>query len=241
MSTVCIYHGPSRLNRNHNIVVILQTGVTKNRKIGNTMVQVWILYADADPASVLSAHDERIGVICGDCPLIGAGCYVTVGFAPQAIWRAWKRGNVPMVNSAQMAQMVRGRNVRFGAYGDPAAMPVTILRTISRYARKTVGYSHQWRKFPDVAPYVMASVETESQQTEAMLLGFRTFRTMLPGEAKNDLEIICPASPEGGDRRSCDNCMACSGAGTGRSIAIYAHGSKATMSNYIRTRETQNV
>ena len=50
-------------------------------------------------------------------------------------------------------------------------------------------------------------------------------------------EIVCPASPEGGDRRQCITCQACDGAGANpsrASIAIIVHGPAARAFERVR-------
>jgi cytochrome c len=46
-------------------------------------------------------------------------------------------------------------------------------------------------------------------------------------------ESICPASAEAGKKLTCETCLACHGAGSGRkgSIVIQAHGGFAVMAN----------
>jgi hypothetical protein len=60
-------------------------------------------------------------------------------------------------------------------------------------------------------------------------MGWRTFRVRTADESLGSREIVCPASPEGGDRRQCVTCLACDGADrAGKvSVAIIVHGSKA--------------
>jgi hypothetical protein len=115
----------------HRIVVA--TGFSRPSANGKTgpMVQIWILARQQDPLS--AARSGRDAVICGGCPLRGDGrgkeraCYVDIGKAPLAIWRAWNRGAYPQLPIEALADTFRDRVVRFGAYGDPVFIPFSIV------------------------------------------------------------------------------------------------------------------
>ena len=79
----------------------------------------------------------------------------------------------------------------------------------------------------------MASTHSETENRNAGELGFRSFRTRLEGQDVVENEIVCPASPEGGDRRKCLDCMACNGGNNQKkSIVIIGHGGKAKLSAF---------
>jgi hypothetical protein len=75
----------------------------------------------------------------------------------------------------------------------------------------------------------MASVDTVPERDVARALGWRTFRVRSAAQPLGAREIVCPASPEGGDRRQCVTCRACDGADRpGKaSVAIVVHGTMA--------------
>jgi hypothetical protein len=222
-----IYRGPSQLD-GEDIVVIL-TGIkqkSSNAKTG-AMVQAWILRADQNPyEAVQSGADSSI---CGDCVHRNSSCYVVVAQAPLQVYKAWKRGRYADWTQAFPARTLRGKRVRLGAYGDPAAVPFSVWRRVfEQKLAGWTGYTHQWHR-PEVTRlrnYVMASVDSEDEALEAWHLGWRTFRVrtsedaLIPGA-----EAVCPASEEAGKRSSCDRCGLCEGQATeARSIAIVSHG-----------------
>ena len=144
-----MYEGRSLL-ADQRIVAIL-TLYSENRKTGS-MCQLWILPADTSPLEALQ-NNHNAGA-CGRCPLQGVYdrelgkmvnrvCYVNVGQAPQAIWQAYKRGRYPTYNANRHANLIRGRRVRLGSYGDPAALPIRVLRGVVELASGHTGYTNQ--------------------------------------------------------------------------------------------------
>ncbi len=219
-----IYEGPSVLNGAPIVAIV--TGLaapSTNRKTG-PMAQLWILDATEEPhKAVKSGADESV---CGDCPARGKWCYVTTFQGPLSIWRTWKRGGYQKYNPALLVGVV----LRFGAYGDPAAVPIETIREIGRKVRRFTGYTHAWRYCDsDFQHYCMASVDTVSDQTEAAGRGWRTFRVATPDTGKLRGEVVCPASDEAGHKITCHDCGACDGRRRPKvksNIVIQAHGAK---------------
>ena len=85
----------------------------------------------------------------------------------------------------------------------------------------------------------MASTHTDADNAMAHGMGWRTFRTVANITQLSSLEILCPASPEGGNRETCSSCGACNGSkgvnDKKMSIAIVAHGGggKTTYANEV--------
>lgn len=231
-----IYQGPSQIDGKP--IVAIATGLgsgSSNRKTGS-MIQTWILPADVEPHTAVKTGEDS--TVCGDCPhrpIAGGSCYVTVHQAPLAVYRAWQRGNYPAFD----LESFRGQRVRFGAWGDPAAVPVYVWAKIADVAAGHTGYTHQWRTAEvELAKYCMASVDTPEELDIAAAMGWRCFRTRLESEPVRKGEAICPASAEAGKKLICQDCMACSGA-TGRRkghLAIIAHGTAGKVNNYKRAR-----
>ena len=68
----------------------------------------------------------------------------------------------------------------------------------------------------------MASVDTFEDAMEAWAKGWRTFRM---GFDKQDNEVPCPASEEGGRKTTCEKCALCAGASKiAKSVIIQPHG-----------------
>lgn len=222
---IVLWRGPSKLDRTKRIVVIL-TGMrdaSGNSKTG-AMLQTWILCEDESPVDAIKSGLAYS--ICGDCPHIGTSCYVNVGQAPLAIWRAYKRGAYPAYDASQHDDVLRGAVIRFGAYGDPAACPIAVWRNLESLASSHTGYTHQWRTHngAPLRALVMASCDSESDREEAKFAGWRTFRMRTSSAPLLEREISCPASEEEGKRRTCETCRACRGAGTGVDVTIVVHG-----------------
>jgi len=233
---IIIYRGPSLLDGAP--IVVIATGFkvkSENTKTG-AMIQTYILRSDMPPTVAVKTGADAS--ICGNCALRGNGdgsgrrCYVTVGKGPQAVYRAFARGKYPSVWSQHN---FNGRKVRLGAYGDPAAVPIEIWKTVTYAATGWTGYTHQWRTTPALQPYVMASADSPEDALQAQMRGWRTFRVVLPGAVERlENEGRCPASAEAGKKLTCSICMACSGGKRRGSIVIQAHGGFAVMANINR-------
>jgi hypothetical protein len=126
-----------------------------------------------------------------------------------------------------------GRRVRFGAYGDPAAVPYFVWARIANVCLNNgglTGYTHAWQTCdPRFARICMASVDHIDDWPAAKALGYRSFIVRPRGSAKPAGAVQCPASIEAGKRTTCDVCLACGGTSNARSsdISIEAHGSGA--------------
>jgi hypothetical protein len=156
------------------------------------------------------------------------GCYVTTFQGPLSVWKAYKRGAYLNASPcprgggpysdgsdvrADALDIIRARGIRWGAYGDPAMLPLfTVEAWTDRRARWT-GYTHQWRAdhADGFQSLLMASVESAEDAAEAHARGWRTFRVNDDAEPMAD-EINCPASDEGGKRTDCQTCGLCNGA-----------------------------
>lgn len=212
-------------------VAVIATGfATKsaNRKTGN-MVQIWIIRTDISPvAAVKTGQDEAICFNCIHRGDLATGrkrsCYVNVGQAPNGVYKAYRNNKYPFLPMSQYEHFFSGRAVRFGAYGDPAAIPEIIVRRISGHAKRHTGYTHQWQSAEWLKPYVMASCDSPAQFLQATHHGWRSFRVSRDLVAQPS-EILCPASAEAGNRTQCASCGLCNGAGTTKNIFIPVHGS----------------
>lgn len=235
-----VYNGPSKLDGSP-IVVIAIAG-SANAKTGD-MVQTYILRADMEPLE--ASRTGADSTICGDCPhrgvadgshAKGRSCYVNIGQAPTAMYRKFARGGYPVGTDKDIARMVRGRVVRLGAYGDPAAVPTEILTKLVAGTRGHTGYTHAWRNAPEIRGLCMASCDTEQDRTEAKLAGWRTFRVRRATDTVGVREFECPASAEQGKRKQCWECLACCGTANdtrtrAADVTIVVHGGIAATAN----------
>ncbi len=225
-----LWKGYSLLD-NQPIVVIATTG-SKNSKTGD-MVQTWILRDDIAPNQAVKTGEDYS--VCGDCKHRGQSCYVKTFQAPRSVWAKYQRGGYQFAPSLQ--DVGRGKHVRVGSYGDPAAVPFEVWGQLLQYASGHTGYTHQWRNCdPRLARIVMASVDTPKERDEARAMLWRTFRIRMHDEGLALLEVVCPASDEAGHKVTCEQCGACDGLNRNlkSSIAILAHG--ATAKRYVEFR-----
>lgn len=211
--------------------VIIATGFSTpsdNRKTGD-MVQIWILVKSVDPVTAIRTGLDRL--ICGNCVHRGheennrfgveRTCYVNEGQAPLGIWKAWKAGNYPTLRSLEL---FTGRKVRFGAYGDPTHLPLSLALAIAGVASGHTGYTHQWRK-PSLQGWktlLMASVDSVAELVIARSMGWSTFRV---GSEAQPSEQLCASDRDG---TPCAVCLLCAGArGSLESVHIPPHGKGA--------------
>jgi hypothetical protein len=240
---VIIYQGPSQLDGKP--IVAIATGVETNSTNSKTgsMVQVWILREDIAPIEAAKRGEDAS--ICGACPHRGVSeyvsaelgwvnrgrtCYVTLFHAPRNVWASYKRGVYGAAVDPEAARKLAGKRVRLGAYGDPAALPLSVWTESLRHAKAFTGYTHQWRAAPaGFSAFVMASADSEADKVEANAKGYRTFRIRTAAETLAPREVICPASAEAGKKTNCAACLACGGtsAKAKANIAIVVHGAGA--------------
>jgi hypothetical protein len=199
-----------------------------NRKIGD-VAQTWIMIQDEQPSKAyVNGHDLKI---CFDCPLTSkasggnGGCYVVVIHGPDGVWKATHGADVSSVPKIDKV-------VRFGAYGDPAATDIKVIRKLAKSAKGHIGYTHQWHKRKNLSPFCMASIDpvmaseqgvtSRELKAQAHARGYRTFRILENDELPMADEILCPNETHG---VQCDKCKLCGGTSRkAKNIAIHAHG-----------------
>ena len=227
-----LYSGKSLLSDQR--IVAIATLYSANSKTGD-MVQLWILPAETSPLDALR-HNDNLGV-CGRCVLQGAFdpklgkmvnrvCYVNVGQAPQAIWQAHKRGRYPTYNRRRHSNLIRGRKVRLGAYGDPAALPIRILRDLVSLSAGHAAYTHQAfsidrRRADLLAELCMISCETPAQHQEAVKRGWRPFTVIRADQQPPAGAVECPFYSH---QVQCESCLLCGGTSRrAKPVYVIAH------------------
>lgn len=228
-----IYEGPSELDGAP--IVVVATGFksgSNNAKTGAGLIQTWIIRSDVAPTDAVNSGADAS--VCGGCihrgtvvdgKNVGRSCYVTVFQAPLNVFRTYHRGRYPKVAPADLPALFAGKGLRLGSYGDPAAAPLWVWQKATTHVAFKAGYTHQWRQFPELAQWCMASADSLADRAAAKLLGFRTFRVTLAAD-KAVGEVVCPASEEAGKKTTCDQCRACGGltAKAKADIVIRIHG-----------------
>jgi len=207
-----------------------------NRKTG-AMVQTYILCADRSPVEAIRSGADAS--ICGACIHRGNGdgsgrtCYVNIGQGPTVVYKQYRAG--AYATAQDLASIGRGRMVRLGTYGDPAAVPAYVWHQLIVDAKGHTGYTHQWRNI-DARVWrnlVMASADDARDARDAWSLGYRTFRISRDVGKVAPFEVLCPASKEAGAKVTCKACGSCNGMATQRRGSVYIplHGGMATMAN----------
>jgi len=227
-----IYEGPSLIDGSP-IVAIAQVK-TGNRKTGD-MVQTWILRSDIDP--ITASRTGADTAICGDCPhkgkpsdkatgwAIDRTCYVNLLFAPLGVYKAYKRGAYDTAKGhGAIAAIGKGRGVRLGSYGDPAAVASYIWDSLTSQAEFVTAYTHD--PVNPMPHKIMTSADNAAQAESAWDKGERTFRVVSDlAQLIKGKEVLCPASDEAGNRATCASCKLCGGNSIkAKSVAIVAHG-----------------
>lgn len=231
VSGYVIYDGPSMIDGQRIVAIVTGLTGSRNTKTGK-MVQTYIIRPDMHPLDAVRTGADVS--ICGSCIHRGDGtgagrsCYVTLVHGPRVVYDALTRGVYPAATPVDVAEIVAGRMVRLGTYGDPAAVPLAVWQALVAKAAGWTGYTHQWRTIDRAwSKLVMASADGADDAFDAWVRGYRTFR--VGAEPMKGKEINCPASEEAGKRTQCVDCGLCMGA-TSRSpvsIQIAPHGTGA--------------
>ena len=209
-------------------IAVILTMNSSNRKTGD-MVQCWIIRRDISPVEAVQTGADL--AICGNCPHRkqadgSRSCYVNVGQAPASVYKAYKAGKYRLdLHALSAREAVKGRKIRWGAYGDPALVHPLIFRILNNAADGHTGYTHQWREpFAQWATgHLQASCDGMADYLAASQLGWKTF-AVIPKGSKAYSGKLCPATAEG-SQAQCLSCTLCDGAKA--DIFVEAHGSGA--------------
>ncbi len=231
-----VYEGPSVLDGSPIVGLLVPS--TNDKTEGGW--QLWIMRSDVHPMDAIRSGEDYS--VCGNCPLrrtlveasldnllkedeYSRGCYVIpppIG----KIFKGYHEGRYTR-DLAKLDSLANGEFLRFGAYGDPAAVPFEVLLGLRRYNwRKTAGYTHQQdhENFdPRVMAMVMVSCDSLQDRAKAKARGARTFRIDWYNQGLQENEIWCPS-----DVTSCRRCGLCNGQEShAKDIVIQQHGVSA--------------
>jgi len=239
-SGAVVWEGRSRLDPSARIAVVV-TWFSANFGTG-PMAQSWIIRSDVPPIEAVKTGAD-LAVCPESCSLRPghprekgeAQCYAASGrtiLALGGMFRGLDR--YPRMTPLDASVRLRGQWLRIGAYGDPAAVPISVWADLIRFTRGHTGYTHAPERAPLLRSIVMASAETPERATFLQAQGWRTYRVravdhlgqperLAPGE------VVCPKSEEAGKRTACAFCLLCDGAAgrSTRSIAIADHSTSA--------------
>jgi hypothetical protein len=211
-----LWSGKSLLDGNR--IMVIATGIkdkTQNEKTGK-MIQTYILRRDIAPMLAKRLGDDDS--ICGDCKhRENSTCYVNLCHGPMAVYEAYHDDSYTRYIPEYHNQFLSDQYIRFGSYGDPAAVPVSVWENLANIALGYTGYTHQWKNCDQkLKNYCMASVDSivgyMKEYNQAQSLGWRTFR--IRESLENELmenEFVCPASKEAGVLTTCQKCNLCNG------------------------------
>lgn len=231
--SLVLWEGPSQLNGEE--IVVVATGIrrrSRNRKTSK-MIQTHLFRKDGKPTeNAVAGLDE---CICGHCKHRPSGfnsCYVNLR-VPVNVWRAYHRGSYQKFSPFRHLDLFRNRPIRFGTYGDPAAVPIGMWNMFAHVSSSWTGYTHQWEHCSDAyREILMASVDTHDEYDAAKAMGYRCFHVTPYGEPLKGKNVFtCPASNEMGKLTTCADCGACDGTQFGKraeckDVTIQAHGMK---------------
>lgn len=201
-------------------VLLAFTQGSSNVKTGD-MSQIFILHPDDAPHIISKrGEDDRV---CGSCNLrhsLGGACYVTLFQGPRAVFQGWVNTGKREDSLEDVVELIKGRRVRFGAYGDPVHIPAEIAIRIMQEAHSWTAYTHAWRN-PAASFWkgkAMASCDVASHLRTAEKKGWSGFlatASILEGVD------VCDNEENG---TSCEDCMKCDG--SKGSVQLAPHGTR---------------
>ncbi len=211
----------------------LWTGTTTNTKTGD-IPTLW----------VGTTRKESLAS-CEGCPLRpkseggNGSCYAqggTPAMGHASMIKALNRGKDYSLRQALKTAKRSAKMARFGAIGDPGALPMAYLSKAIKAVRSigldVVGYTHHWRVKPDLAGVFMASCDDLSEVDAALDAGFRA-AVVLPWDHEGKFTtpngatgIVCPAmeTESKGRKVTCNDCRLCDGSKPGPVIGFPNHG-----------------
>tara|TARA_R110000787_G_scaffold18353_9_gene56331 strand:- start:63 stop:872 length:810 start_codon:yes stop_codon:yes gene_type:complete len=209
-------------------IFVVRKGKTSNDKISNgkPLVQT---YTFSEKQWVLASTSKGFGMKkffaldgsnCLDCPYSGnqgkGGCYTHkfnqyVGFL--SMLRSISIEDLTPLDRDKQNEIIKmsfNTYVRFGTYGEPSLLPISLINGISYVADGWTGYTHQWEKkwANEYSQWFMASTHDAKEQRKARTIGFRSFIATTIGTEK---AVSCPASKEMDYKSNCAKCGLCSG------------------------------
>jgi hypothetical protein len=238
-----VWEGPSPIDGAPIASVV--TGLrypSENPKTG-PMAQQLVLRTDVPPDQAVKTGLDKS--VCGDCELrqfsvkslalekgLKEGekppmCYVTTHRSVLQVFLGIKRGIYPQLSPKNFADVLGGKRLRLGSYGNVSVIPRQITEVLIRAVDAHTLYEHDWGKPAHqwLKQWAMASVSSPSRRDYAKDLGWRTFRVKKPEEPVLRGELVCPASEEAGHKTDCYHCGLCAGLSVrGRDIVINDHG-----------------
>jgi hypothetical protein len=223
-----LWEGKSPHDGSDIVAIITNVGKASTNPKTGPMCQLWILPKNVEPwLAITSGQDDGV---CGDCIYAPTkakrarelghdvpSCYVARrGWqAPASVWKSSINRPVQLTEGLA-AIKTSGMSVRYGAWGDPAMLPQSLIDAIKEAAGEATkgkkahtAYTHaphrRWAGF--LKGTAMASVNNAFDGEFYRALGWRTFR-VTDGEESGADEIVCPNYTHG---VQCITCGLCDG------------------------------
>lgn len=203
----------------NGIIHVLQYKASENSKLGFAFVVQTYHFAPEQLKDF--TKDSKT---CMDCPMSynqnngkSGGCYTHKGKQLMGLKSMLKRISKLKITEFNQSEFnawvkrirVTAHLVRFGTYGEPTTLPVSIIRILATLGEKTTGYTHQWRTAnPEYSNYFMSSTHSIEETEQAQAAGYRSFILI---KTKTSKATVCPASKEASRRLTCSECGLCNG------------------------------
>jgi hypothetical protein len=232
--------------RQGDTITIITSNTTSNKKIAEPkekIIQTYHFsreqYETAQGKTTMREFFSHDAKVCFDCPFaVSNGASLSACYTHKMMQYSGFLSSLRSIGKVtesfdeipelcidmynDIVNLCWNRYVRFGTYGEPSLMPIDLIERICMYCKNWTGYTHQWSKKPEYAPYFMASTHTEDEERIASLIGYRSF---VASPISIPKFISCPASEEMGFKSNCSKCGLCSGTkGKGtKSVIILEH------------------
>lgn len=225
-NTYILWEGASQFDGVPLVVLISGVRFSDNNKTGN-MLQTLILRQDMLPTdAVKKGYDFST---CGNCvqrPIIAKQtgssiCYVNLGKSINRMWRKYSIGGYTHLQENDYRHL-RGRKLRMGSYGDPAAVPFIVWSKLLPHVVSHTGYTSSWREpvTYHLKGLCQASCNTLDAKKTAESLGWTTFTNLPTGSNAPEKAVLCPNVKD--EEIKCLMCGLCDG--KTQNVFLYDHG-----------------
>lgn len=225
-NTYILWEGTSQFDDTPLVVLLSGVRFSDNEKTGN-MLQTFILRQDMLPTeAVKKGYDFAT---CGNCvqrPSVArktgtSVCYVNTGKSINRIWRKYSIGGYIHLQDADYRHL-RGRKLRMGSYGDPAAVPFSVWSKLLTHVSSHTGYTSSWREpiSYHLKGICQASCNTLEAKETAESLGWVTFTNLPTGSNAPEKAVLCPNVKD--EEIKCLACGLCDG--KTQNVFLYDHG-----------------
>lgn len=222
-NTYIVWEGFSNFDQTPLVLLISGVRFSDNDKTGN-MLQTYILRQDIEPTEAVKTGLDY--ATCGNCsqrPSIARKtgssiCYVNLGKSVLNIWRKYYRGGYDTLDP----RYIKGRKLRMGSYGDPAAIPFPVWEKLLKTVDSHTGYTSSWQEpfATHLKGICQASCNTLNLKEDAEQNGWKTFTNLPEGSQSAPNAILCP-NVKNNDNK-CMTCGLCNG--DTQNVFLYDHG-----------------